>query len=109
HTNAVQGNQRSGDSTWPSNAKSGRPISSGMPTPGRGCARFGTKKKVSVRGLRVTTVQRGTESRAIAGGLGLVVKSPENKAVAGSKRDHLVLSRRRIPLQVKPQKTAKIR
>jgi hypothetical protein len=47
----------------------------------------------------------------------LVVESPENQAVAGSKGDHralvalgyLVFSGRRIPLQVKPRKTDKIR
>ena len=47
----------------------------------------------------------------------MVVESPENQAVAGSKCDHgapevlgcLVFSGRRIPLLVKAQKTAKIR
>ena len=47
----------------------------------------------------------------------MVVESPESQAVARSQGDHgapkvlggLVFAWRRIPLQVKPQKTAKIR
>ena len=67
----------------------------------------------------MTSIQRGTESQAIAGGPDLALEWLEDEADAGPKGDHragadtraldcLVLSDGRIPLQIKPQRTNKI-
>jgi hypothetical protein len=75
--------------------------------------------RVTVHGSRVTSVQRETESQAIAGGLDFAVEWLEDEADAEPKGttgqgltpetlDYLVWSDGRISLQIKPQKTDKI-